>query len=76
MLYAVSRSLWVDSSIAELHTFSMALAALLLLLGLRAAENPTPRSDLGNYTFLCCTSRSTKAMQFTVFLKSRAITRC
>ena len=44
MLYAVSRSLWVDSSIAELHTFSMALAALLLLLGLRAAENPSPRS--------------------------------
>lgn len=43
-LYAVSRSLWVDSSIAELHTFSMALAALLLLLGLRAADNPTPRS--------------------------------
>ena len=44
MLYSVSRSLWVDSSIAELHTFSMALTAMILLLGLHAAENPTPRS--------------------------------
>ncbi|MFQ5407543.1 MAG: protein O-mannosyl-transferase family, partial [Anaerolineales bacterium] len=38
MLYAVSRSLWVNASIAELHTFSMALAALAMLLAFRIAD--------------------------------------
>lgn len=35
---AVSRSLWVNGSIAELQSFSLSMAALAILLALRAAE--------------------------------------
>jgi hypothetical protein len=35
---AVTRSLWVNGSIAELQSFSLSLAVLTLWLGLRAAE--------------------------------------
>jgi hypothetical protein len=36
---AVSRSLWVNGSIAELQSFSLSLAAVILLMALRTAES-------------------------------------
>ncbi len=71
----------LHSSIGVLGAVSVATACLFPgsvahALAHIPKGNPKLCSDLGNYTFLCCTSRSTKAMQFTVFLKSRAITRC
>ncbi|MCP5097693.1 MAG: DUF2723 domain-containing protein [Chloroflexi bacterium] len=51
-LFALSTSMWVDGSIAEIHTMTMALIAAALLFALRFSKNKQIR-DLYMLAFVC-----------------------
>lgn len=52
LLFALSTSMWVDSSIAELHTMTMALSLAALLAAIRFGRRGEKR-DLYGLAFLC-----------------------